>query len=112
MSADRNDLKARILTHVGIIHSVLQHGEVAEEYMLEALQLYCELGDFDGEIQALGGLAYLCDVSGRHEEAIAYMRREIEKRRILEDPKKDAFIQGREGQAALVGFNLRQPENI
>ena len=61
---------------------------------------------FDGEIQALGSLAYLCDVSGRHEEAIAYMRREIEKRRMLGDPQNEAFIQGREGQAALVGFRF------
>ncbi len=103
---DRDDLKARILTHVGIIHSVLQNGEIAEEYMLKALRLYCELNEFDGEIQTLGSLAYLCDVSGRHEEAIAYMRREIEKRRVLEDPQKDAFIQGREGQAALMGFRF------
>ena len=103
---DRNDLKTCILTHVGIIHSVLQNGEVAEEYMLEALQLCSELGDFNGEIQALSSLAYLCDVSGRHEEAIAYMRREVEKRRVLGDPQKDAFIQGREGQAALMGFRF------
>ena len=39
-----DDLKARILNREGIIHSVLQHGEIAEEYMLEALQLYRELG--------------------------------------------------------------------
>ena len=103
---DRNDLKARILNREGGIHSVLQHREIAEEYMLEALQLYRELGDFDGEIQALGGLAYLCDVSGRHEEAIVYMRREIEKRHMLGDPPKDVFIQGREGQAALMGFRF------
>ncbi|MCY3871116.1 MAG: sigma 54-interacting transcriptional regulator [Gemmatimonadetes bacterium] len=103
---DRRDLKARILTHVGIIHSVLQHGEVAEEYMLEALQLYCELGDRDGEIQALGGLAYLCDVSGRHEEAIAYMRREIEKRHMLKDPQNEVFIQRRKGLVALMGFRF------
>ena len=102
----RNDLKARVLWNEGGIHSVLQHGEIAEGNVLESLRLYCELGDLEGEIQALGGLAYLCDVSGRHEEAIAYMRREIEKRHILEDPKKDAFIQGREGQAALVGFQF------
>ena len=106
LPADRNDLKARILTHVGIIHSVLQHGEIAEEYMLEALRLYRELDDLDGEIQALGGLAYLCDVSGRHDEAIAYMRREIEKRRALGDPESEAFIQWREGQAALMGFQF------
>ncbi len=103
---DRNDLKARILNREGGIHSVLQHREIAEEYMLKALQLYRELGDFDGEIQALGGLAYLCDVSGRHEEAIVYMRREIEKRHMLGDPPKDVFIQGREGQAALMGFRF------
>ncbi|MCY3684260.1 MAG: sigma 54-interacting transcriptional regulator [Gemmatimonadetes bacterium] len=106
LPADRNDLKTRILTHVGIIHSVLQNGEVAEEYMLEALQLYRELGDLDGEIQALSSLAYLCDVSGRHEEALAYMRREIEKRHILGNPENEVFIQGREGQAALMGFQF------
>ncbi len=100
------DLKARILWNEGGIHSVLQHGEIAEENVLEALQLYRELDDFDGEIQALGGLAYLCDVSGRHEEAIAYMHREIEKRHMLRDPQKDAFIQGREGQVALVEFRF------
>ena len=110
LSDGRNDLKARILWNEGGIHSVLQHGEIAEEYILEALQLYRELGDLEGEIQALGGLAYLCDVSGRHEEAIAYMRREIEKRHILEDPQKDAFIQGREGQAALMGFQFETAE--
>ena len=103
---NRNNLKARILNDQGEIHSVLQHGEVAAEYMLEALQLYQKLGDIDGEIQALGSLAYLCDVSGQNEEAIAYMRREIEKRRMLGDPQNEAFIQGREGQAALVGFRF------
>ena len=73
------DLKAHILWNEGIIHSVLQHGEIAEEYMLKALRLYRELGDLDGEIQALSSLAYLCDVFGRHKEATVYMRREIEK---------------------------------
>ncbi|MYB57728.1 MAG: protein kinase [Gemmatimonadetes bacterium] len=106
LSADRKDLKARILNDLGEIRSVTHHGEIAEEYMLKALQLYRELGDLDGEIQALGILAYLCDVSGRHEEAIAYMRREIEKRRVLEDPQQNTFIQGREGQAALMGFRF------
>ena len=103
----RNDLKARILRNIGGIHSVLQHRKIAEEYMLDALRLYRELGDFEGEIQALGSLAYLCDMSGRHEEAIAYMRREIEKLRVLMDPQKDAFIQGREGQVALIGFRFQ-----
>ena len=103
---DRRDLKARILENIGGVHGVLQQGEIAEEYMLEALRLYRELDDLDGEIQALSSLAYLCDVSGRHEEAIAYMRREIEKRRVLMDPQKDAFIQVREGQAALMGFKF------
>ncbi len=106
LPADRKDLKARILNDQGEIHSVLQHGEIAEGYMLEALQLYRELGDFDGEIQALSSLSYLCDVSGRHEESIAYMRREIEKLRESGDPQNQAFIQGREGQAALVEFRF------
>ena len=104
---DRNDLKARILNREGSIHSVLQHGEIAEEYMLEALQLYRELDDLDGEIQALGGLAYLCDVSGRHEEAIAYMRREIEKYATLGDAQNKAVLQRREGLFALVGFRFK-----
>ena len=42
--------------------------------MSEALRLYRELDDIEGEIQTLGSLAYLCDVSGQSEEAIAYMR--------------------------------------
>ena len=103
---DRNDLKARILWNEGGIHIVLQHGEIAKEYMLEALQLYRGLGDVEGEIQALGSLAQLCDVSGQHEEAIAYMRREIEKRRSLGDSQNEVFIQGREGMVALVGFQF------
>ena len=86
---DRRDLKARILWTEGGIQSVLQHGEIAEENVQEALQLYRELDDLEGEIQALGGLAYLCDVSGRHEESIAYMCLEIEKRRAtLEESSK------------------------
>ena len=103
---DRKDLKARILNREGGIHSLNRRGEIAEEYMLEALRLYRELDDIDGEIQTLDSLAYLCDVSGRHEEALAYMRREIGKRRMLMDPQKDAFIQVREGQAALVEFRF------
>ncbi len=103
---DRDDLKARILNDQGEIHSALQYGEIAEEYMLEALQLYHKLGDREGEIQALGSLAYLCDVSERHKDAIAYMRREIEKRSMLGDPQNEAFIQGREGQAVLVEFRF------
>ena len=106
LPSDRKDLKARILGIIGGVHGVLQHGEIAEEYMRDALQLYRELDDLDGEIQALGGLAYLCDVSGRHEEAIAYMRREIEKRRVMEEPQSEVFVQGREGQAALMGFRF------
>ena len=103
----RNDLKARILKNTGSIHSVLQHGEIAEEYMQEVLRCYQELGDLEGEIQALSSLAYLCDVSGRHEEAIAYMRREIEKRRVLKDPQNEIFIQRRKGLVALMGFRFR-----
>ena len=103
---DRNDLKARILNALGDIHSVLRHREIAEEYILEALRLYRELSDAEGEIQALSSLSYLCDVSGRHEEALAYMRLEIEKRRALGGPQNEAFIQGREGQTALVGFRF------
>ena len=103
---DRNDLKARILRNIGDVQCLLQHGEVAEDYMLEALRLYRECDDLDGEIQALGSLAYLCDVSGQNEEAITYLRREIEKRRVLADPQNEAFIQGREGQAALMGFRF------
>ena len=103
---DRRDLKARILNREGVIYSLLQHREIAEEYMLEALRLYRELGDLDGEIQTLDSLVYLCDVSERHEEAIAYMRQKIEKHHMLGDPQKDAFIQGREGQTALVEFRF------
>ena len=103
---DRDDLKARILNDQGEIHSALQYGAIAEEYMLEALQLYQKLGDREGEIQALGSLAYLCDVSERHKDAIAYMRREIEKRSMLGDPQNEAFIQGRKGQAVLVEFRF------
>ena len=62
---DWKDLKARILWTEGGIHSLGGCGEIAEEYMLKALRIYRELDDPDGEIQALGSLAYLCDVSGR-----------------------------------------------
>ena len=107
LPADRNDLKARILNDLGEIHSVLQHGEIAEEYMLEALRLYQKWGDVENEIQVLSSLAYLCDVSGRHEEAIAYMRWEMEKRRVLGGPQNETFIQVRDGQTALVDFRFR-----
>ncbi len=103
---NRKDLKARILWNEGIIHSVLQHGKVAEEYMLEALRFYRELGDLDGEIQALGSLAHLCDVSERHEEAIAYMCREIEKYAALGEAQNKAIVQVREGMVALVEFRF------
>ncbi len=103
---DRKDLKARILNREGVIYSLLQHREIAEEYMLEALQLYRELGDLEGEIQTLDSLVYLCDVSERHEEAIAYMRQKIEKHHMLGDPQNRAFIQGREGQTALMEFRF------
>ncbi len=103
---DRRDLKARILRNIGGIHSILQHGEIAEKYILEALRLYRELDDFDGEIQTLGGLAYLCDVSGRHEEAIAYMRRELKRYAMLGKGQNKAIVQWREGQAALMGFRF------
>ncbi len=101
-----NDLKARILRNKGSIHSVLQHREIAEKYMLEALQLYRELGDLEGEIQTLGSLAHLCDVSGRHEEAIAYMHLEIEKYATLRGDQNKAIVQGRKGLIALVGFRF------
>ena len=103
---DRKDLKARILWNEGVIHSVLQHGEIAEEYMLKALRLYRELDDLDGEIQALGSLAYLCDVSGRHDEAVAYMLMEIEKYSALGKLQNKAVIQMRKGMVALVGFRF------
>ncbi|MXZ00838.1 protein kinase [Candidatus Poribacteria bacterium] len=103
---DRNDLKAHILNREGGIHSVLQHRKIAEEYMLEALRLYRKLGDIDGEIQALGSLAHLYDLSGRHEEAVAYMRREIEKYATLEKAQNKAIVQGREGLVALMDFRF------
>ena len=103
---NRKDLKASILNREGGIYSLNRRGEIAEEYMLEALRLYRELDDLDGEIQTLDSLAYLCDVSGRHEEAIAYMRRDIKKRRVLGDPQREAFLKGREGQTALVEFRF------
>ena len=106
LPADRNDLKARIFWNEGGIHSLNRRGEIAEEYMLEALRLYRELGDSDGEIEVLGSLAHLCDVSGRHEEAIAYMRREIEKYATLGEPQNKAVIKGRKGQVALVEFRF------
>ena len=106
----RKDLKARTFKDLGDIHSTFQNKKIAEDYLLEALRLYRELDDPDGEIQTLVGLAYLCDVSGRHKEAMAYMHREIEKRRMLGDPKNEVFIQGREGQAALVGFRFETAE--
>ena len=102
---DRDDLKARILWNESIIHSVLQHGKIAEEYILEALQLYRELGDLEGEIQALGGLAYLCDVSERHKEAADYVRQHIEKQRKL-DAYNQADVQEAEGQLALIEFRF------
>ena len=107
LSDDRRDLKAHILWNIGDVQCLLQHGEVAKEYMLEALRLYRELNDPAGEIRALGSLAYLCDVSGQHDEAVAYMRREIEKRHMLENPENEVFIQGREGQAALIEFRFK-----
>ena len=103
---DRNDLKARILNRKGGIYIVLQHGKIAEDYMLEALQLYRELGDLKGEIHTLSSLAYLCDVSGQHEEAIAYMRREIAKYTASREPQNKAVIQMREGMVALVNFRF------
>ena len=106
LPADRKDLKARILWNEGIIHSVLQHGEIAEKYMLEALQLYRELDDLDGEVQVLSSLAHLCDVSGRHKEAIAYMYREIEKHHALEEAQNKAIVQVRESVVALVEFRF------
>ena len=103
MPDDRKDLKARILNDQGEIHSVLQHGKIAEEYMLEALRLYQELDDLEGEIQVLGSLAYLCDVSGRHKEAIAYMRQEMAK---YEEVQNKAIVPVREGVVALVKFRF------
>ena len=91
----------------GSIYSVLQHGEIAEKYMLEALQLYRELGDLEGEIHALGSLAHLCDVSGRHEEAIAYMRREIEKRRVLGEDQNEALYKDEKARLHWWDFDLR-----
>ena len=104
---DRNDLKARILNSKGGIYIVLQHREIAEKYMLKALRLYRELDDLGGEIHVLGILAYLYDVSGRHEEAIAYMRREIEKYAALGEAQNKAIVQGRSGLIALVGFRFQ-----
>ena len=74
--------------------------------MLEALRLYRELGDFDGEIQALGSLAHLCDVSGRHEEAVAYMRREIEKYAMLGDPQNEGFYTRTRRSGCIDGFSI------
>ena len=77
---DRRDLEARILWNEGGIHSVLQHGEIAEENVQEALQLYRELDDFDGEIQALGVwlICAMCLVGTKKRLHICV--REIEKR--------------------------------
>lgn len=64
------------------------------------------MDDLDEEIQTLGGLAYLCDVSGRHEEAIAYMRWELKKYAMPGNAQNKAIVQWREGQAALMGFRF------
>ena len=107
LPADRKDLKARILNDQGEIHTVLQHGKIAEEYMLEALQLYRETGDFDGEIQALNSLSYLCDVSGRHKEAADYIRQYIKKQQKRDaDAHNQTDVQRYEGQLALIEFRF------
>ena len=107
LPADRKDLKARILNDQGEIYSVLQHGKIAEEYMLEALQLYRETGDFDGEIQALNSLSYLCDVSGRHKEAADYVRQYIKKQQKRDaDAHNQTDVQRSEGQLALIEFRF------
>ncbi|MYC15325.1 MAG: protein kinase [Gemmatimonadetes bacterium] len=106
LPADRKDLKAHVLNRKGGIYSLNRRGEIAEKYMLEALRLYRELGDLDGEIQALSSLAHLCDVSGRHEEAVAYMRREMEKYATLGKVQNEAIVQVREGQATLMKFRF------
>ena len=106
LPADRNDLKARIFNDLGDIHSTFQKKKIAEDYLLKALQLYRDLGELDGEIRVLGSLAQLCDVSGRHEEAIAYMRLEIAKYYTLEEDQNKAIVQARKGQVALVGFQF------
>ena len=103
---DRNDLKARIFNDLGDIHSIIKNKKIAEEYALEALRLYRELDDLGGEIQTLSSLAYLCDVSGRHEEAVAYMRLEIERYATLGEDQNKAIVQGREGMVALIGFKF------
>ncbi|MCE2435844.1 MAG: sigma 54-interacting transcriptional regulator, partial [Candidatus Latescibacteria bacterium] len=107
LPADRKDLKARIFNDQGEIHSVLQHGEIAEGYMLEALHLYRETGDFDGEIQALSSLSYLCDVSERHKDAADYVRQYIEKQRKRDtDAHNQTDVQRSEGQLALIEFRF------
>ena len=73
---------------------------------MKALQLYCELDDPEGEIQVLGSLAYLYDVSGRHKEAVAYMRLEIEKYATPGEGKNKAIVQRRKGLVALVEFRF------
>ena len=103
---DRNDLKARIFNDLGDIHSIIKNKKIAEEYALEALRLYRELDDLGGEIQTLSSLAYLCDVSGRHEEAVAYMRLEIERYATLGEDQNKAIVQGREGMVALIEFKF------
>ena len=106
LPADRNDLKARIFNDLGDIHSTFQNKKKAEDYLLKALQLYREFGELDGEIQVLGSLAYLCDVSGRHKEAVAYMRREIAKYATPREGKNKAIVQRRKGLVALVEFRF------
>ena len=104
---DRGDLKALVLNHEGSIHSVLQHGEIAEEYMLVALRLYRELGDLNGEMQALNSLSYLCDVSGRHKEAADYVLQYIKKQQKRDaDAHNQTDVQKSEGQLALIEFRF------
>ncbi len=103
---DRRDLKAHIFRSKGEIHSVFQNSKIAEECFLKALRLYCDLGDLDGEIQALGSLTYLCDVSGRHGEAIAYMRRQIETYATIKKDQNKAIVQRRKVLVALMGFRF------
>ena len=102
----RKDLKARIFNDLGDIHSTFQNEKIAEDYLLKALQLYREFGELDGEIQVLGSLAYLCDVSGRHKEAVAYMRREIAKYATPREEENKAIVQRRKGLVALVEFRF------
>ncbi len=89
-----DELTALVLANLGIVHAKDGDVEAAERVTLDALGLFERLHDSPRIAQVFANFADLLSEAGRHDEAIAYQLRALERMRQLGDPLAIARTRG------------------